>query len=264
MDRNDWSRLIVGRDRGDVVQRAAGRQWLRWWGLGGVFLAIAVFAPLAAANSYSYDQKLRELGQPREVRVIAVEPTNVGSTFTVRLDDRDVALENPKLVPKVGDEVTVVVNPAGRVVLADDIGAKNKAVGDALFGVFLAFVVFIGLGWGPGMAPYRAMRSIRRPDKLEQSTIVRMVEVAKATPPQGRLWAGWRRGTGQFYRATLVMPDRRRVLWQGRLPRPVEDGTKVRVVGGGFDGDWVALVVNVKGTTEEAVCWPAARLRDAK
>ncbi|MGQ0466713.1 MAG: hypothetical protein ACT4QG_15480 [Sporichthyaceae bacterium] len=264
MDRNAWSKLVIGRERGDVVQRAAGRQWLRWWGLGGAFLAAAIFVPLSTANTYSYEEKLRELGKVQTAQVLEVEPANVGSRFTVQLENRAVELDNPKLVPKVGDRLDVVEDKAGRVVLADDVGAKNKAWGDALFGVFLAFLVFIGFGWGPGLAPYRALRSIRRPEKLEQSTIVRLDEVERAAPPQGRAWAAWRRGTGHFYRATLVMPDKRRIEWRGRSPRPLESGTKARMVGGGFAGDWVALVIDVRSSAGEAVCWPAAKLRDPR
>ena len=264
MNRNDVSRMVLGRERGDVVARTAGRQWLRWWGLGGAFLAVAIFVPVTVANNYAYDQRLRDLGEPQTVRVTQVESANVGSRFTVKLPDREVQLDNPKLEPKVGDEVTVVVNPTGRVILADDIGAKNKAVGDALFGVFLALVVFLGLGWGPGLAPYRALRAIRRPTNLEQSTIVRLADVKRATPPQGRVWAAWRRGTGAFWSASLVMPDKRVIQWVGRSSRPLSDGMKARMVGGGFAGDWVALVVNVRDSSDEAVCWPAARLVDAR
>ena len=51
MNRNDVSRVVLGRERGDVVQRAAGRQWLRWWGLGGAFLAVAIFVPISTAKT---------------------------------------------------------------------------------------------------------------------------------------------------------------------------------------------------------------------
>jgi hypothetical protein len=43
VDRSSWARLILGRSTGDAVQRSAGRQWLRWFGCGG--LALALHAP---------------------------------------------------------------------------------------------------------------------------------------------------------------------------------------------------------------------------
>jgi hypothetical protein len=264
VDRNRWSKLLLGRDRGGAMQRAAGRQWMRWWGCAGGFLAMATFVPLSVLSTYSYDEKLREHGTPQTVAVRSVDPRASGSRFTVHVDNRDVELENPNLTPKVGDQVMVVVDVRGHVVLADSIGAENKAVGDAAFGVFVALIVFIGLGWGPGLAPYRAVRALRRPENLAHSAIVTIESVIPARPPQGRVWAAWHRGTGQYYELSVKLPDSSRSRWLGRGPRGLEPGTKACLVGPSSTGNWVALLVNVRNSAEDSVCWTAAPLGSAE
>lgn len=260
MDRNWWSKLFLGRSSPDAVQRSAGRQWLRWWGCGSAFLALAVGIPILIFGTYNYDQNLRENGVARTAQVTKVDPANAGARFTVKVDGKDVELSNPKLKPKVGEGIGVVVAPDGRVVLADDAGAKDKAFGDAAFGVFLGFLVLIVGGWGPGLAPYRAVKSVRVPELLKQSTIVTLTAVEKVRPPQGAVYGAWRRGTGAFYDVDLQMPDKRIARWRGRLAKAPEVGSKASMVGGGFPDDWVVLVTNIKQSDAEAVNWPAVPL----
>lgn len=260
MNRDQWSNILIGRGSGDAVQRAAGRQWLRWWGCGSAALAAVVGIPLLVLGTYNYDQQLRDLAPPRTVEITEVETNNAGSTFTFLIDGTPYSITNPALVPEVGDEVEVAVDAGGRAVLADDVGAKDKAIGDAAFGVFLAILILIGFGWGPGLGPYRAVKAIRAPEIIRQSTIVKIRTVERGSPPQGKLYQAWRRGTGNFYDLEIVMPDKRFVRWCGRVGRVPDEGMKARMVGGGFDGDWVALVVNDKGSDAELVCWPAAKI----
>lgn len=263
MDRNSWSRLVLGRDAGDAVSRSVGRQWLRWWGCGSAFVVAAIGIPILVYGTYNYDANLREQGEVRTVQVTEVDPANAGSSFTVVVDGREVELTNPKVVPKVGDSIEVVQNDDDRVILLDDAGAKDKAVGDAAFGVFIALVIFIGFGWGPGTPPFRAVRTVRNPDLIKQSAIVTIVAAEKLKhPPQGRVWGAWRRGTASFWDLDIAMPDKRVVRWLGRLPREPEPKMKVRLVGGGFPGDWVVLVSHVKDSDAERVNWPCAPLAE--
>ncbi|MGQ0630794.1 MAG: hypothetical protein ACT4P1_07095 [Sporichthyaceae bacterium] len=262
MNRNSWSQLLLGRSSPDAVQRAAGRQWLRWWGCGSAAVLASIGIPLLVIGTYNYDQRLRDVGTPQIVTVTEVEANNAGSTFTFQVGGKDVSITNPEVAPQVGDEVEVVVDPDGRAVLADDVGSTDKAIGDAAFGVFIALIVLIGFGWGPGLAPYRALKAIRDPGIISQSAIVKIGPFERVTPPQGRLYQAWRRGTGNFYDVELVMPDKRVVRWCGRFGRVPGEGEKARLVGGGFAGDWVALVINVKGSEDELVCWPAAQVAE--
>ncbi len=262
MDRNWWSRLFLGRASPDAVQRSAGRQWLRWWGCGSLFLAVAVGVPILILGTYNYDQNLRENGRAQIAQVTEVDATNAGARFTVKVDGKDVQLSNPSLQPKVGDDIGVVVAIDGRVVLADDAGARDKATGDAGFAVFLAFLVLIVGGWGPGLAPYRAVKSVRVPELLKQSTIVTFTAVEKVRPPQGAVYGAWRRGTGAFYDLDLRMPDKRTARWQGRLAKPPAVNSKASMVGGGFPGDWVVLLTNISESDAEAVNWPAVPLAE--
>ncbi|MGQ0626300.1 MAG: hypothetical protein ACT4PP_16835 [Sporichthyaceae bacterium] len=262
MNRNSWSQLFLGRSSPDVVQRAAGRQWLRWWGCGSAAVLATVGIPLLVIGTYNYDQRLRDFGLPQTVTVTEVDSKGAGSTFTFEVAGKDVTITNPELAPRVGDEVAVVVDPEGRAVLASDVGSKDKAIGDAAFGVFIALVILIGFGWGPGLAPYRALKAIRQPGIISQSAIVKIRDPERVTPPQGRAYRAWRRGTGHYYDVDLVMGDKRIVRWCGRFGRAPADGEKARLVGGGFPGDWVALVINVKGSDDELVCWPVAPVAD--
>lgn len=260
MDRNAWSRLVFGRAAAGSTERAVGRQWLRWWGCGSAAVVCAIGIPVLILGTYNYDESLRRYGTPKTVAVIEVDPANAGSNFTVRVDDRDVELSNPKLTPTIGDSVEVVEDDDGRVVLADDVGAKDKAIGDASFGAFLSLVVFIGLGWGPGLAPFRAVKKLRDKELLKQSVVVGVTAVEKISCPQGPVIGAWRRGSRRYYAIDLRLPDKRVVRWRGPLAREPEVGAKMSVVGGGFPDDWVLLVTSVMGSDNEAVHWPATPL----
>lgn len=264
MDRNAFSRFVFGRDAGSSVERATGRQWLRWWGCGSAAVVGAIGIPILIIGTYNYDENLREAGTPKTAQVIEVDPANAGADFTVRVGDREIALSNPKLVPNVGDSVDVVEDSDGRVVLADDVGAKDKAIGDAGFGAFLCVLIFVGLGWGPGLAPFRAVKTLRDKDLVKQSAVVTVAAVEKIKSPQGPVVGAWRRGNRRYYAVDVRMPDKRLMRWRGPLSREPEIGAKLSMVAGGFPDDWVVLVSSVKGTDNEAVHWPAAPLTAAE
>lgn len=260
MDRNWWSRFIFGRGALTSVERSAGRQWLRWWGCGSAALVCGFGIPILIFGTYNYDENLRTVGEAKTVQVTEVEPNNAGSTFTVRVGDRDVELSNPELEPAVGDTVEVVEDEDGRVVLADDVGAKDKAIGDAAFGFLLSVLIFIGLGWGPGLAPFRAVKTVRDKELIKQSTVVTVTGVEKIKAPEGAVLGAWRRGSRRHYAVDLRMPDKRIVRWRGPLPREPEMGSKVSMVAGGFPDDWVVLVTSVPGSDAERVHWPSRPL----
>lgn len=264
MDRNKWSRFVFGRGALSSVERSAGRQWLRWWGCGSAAVVCGLGIPILILGTYNYDENLRDFGAPKTVQVIEVEENNAGSTFTVQVDDRDVELSNPQLVPKVGEAVEVVEDEDGRVVLADDVGAKDKAIGDAAFGAFLSLVIFIGLGWGPGLAPFRAVKTVRDKELIKQSTVVTVAAVEKIKPPEGPILGAWRRGSRRHYAVDLRMPDKRVVRWRGPLARQPEVGAKLSMGAGGFPDDWVVLVSSVPGSDAERVHWPSKPLTAAQ
>jgi hypothetical protein len=263
VDRNLWSRVIFGRAAATSVERSAGRQWLRWWGCGSAAIVGGIGIPVLILGTYNYDEHLRDYGTPKTAQVVEVDPKNAGADFTVRVGDRDVELTNPKLVPKVGDSIDVVEDEDGRVVLADDVGAKDKAVGDAGFGAFLCVLLFIGLGWGPGIAPFRAVKKVRDKQLIKQSTVVTVTAVEKIKCPQGPVIGAWRRGSRRYYAVDVRKPDKNVVRWRGPLAREPEIGAKLSMVAGGFPDDWVVLVSAIKGTDNEAVHWPAAPLTEA-
>jgi hypothetical protein len=262
VDRNTGSQIVFGRASATSVERAAGRQWLRWWGCGSAAVVLGIGIPVLIMGTYNYDENLRDYGTPKTAQVLEVDPNNAGSDFTVRVGDRDVELTNPKLVPKVGDSLEVVEDEDGRVVLADDVGAKDKAIGDAGFGAFLSVLIFIGLGWGPGIAPFKAVKRVRDKQLIKQSTVVTVTAVEKIKSPQGPLLGAWRRGNRRYYAVDLRMPDKRLVRWRGPLAREPEVGTKVSVVAGGFPDDWVVMVTSIKGSDSEAVHWPVTPLTE--
>ncbi len=263
MDRNFWSRLVFGRGALTAVERSAGRQWLRWWACGSAAVICGIGIPILILGTYNYDENLRAVGEPRSVEVLEVEANNAGSTFTVRVDDRNVELSNPELVPAVGDSIEVVEDADGRVVLADDVGAKDKAIGDAAFGAFLSLLIFIGLGWGPGLAPFRAVKTVRDKELIKQSTVVTVAAVEKIKAPEGPVLGTWRRGSRRHYAVDLRMPDKRIVRWSGPLAREPEVGSKLSLVAGGFPDDWTVLVSNVPGSDAERVHWPSRPLTAA-
>jgi hypothetical protein len=263
VDRNWWSQLVLGRASANTVERAAGRQWLRWWGCGSAALVFGIGIPILILGTYNYDQNLRDTGTVKTATVTEVDPKNAGSTFTLKVGDREVELTNPDLVPKVGEQIEVVEDADGRVVLADDTGAKDKAIGDASFGAFICFVGFLGLGWGPGCAPFRAVKRIREKEILKQSAVVTVTGVEKIKCPRGPVYGAWKRGNHRYYALDVRMPDKRVVRWRGSLAREPEVGAKLSMVGGGFAGDWTVLVSAIKGTDNERVHWPVTELTDA-
>lgn len=263
MDRNAWSRLVFGRASAGTVERAAGRQWLRWWICGTAALVGGIGIPILILGTYNYDQNLRQTGTPKTATVTEVETRNAGSTFKLRVGDREVQLTNPDLEPKVGDSIEVVEDADGRVVLADDTGAKDKAIGDASFGSFICLAGFLGLGWGPGLAPFRAVKRIREKEILKQSVVVTVTGVEKIKCPRGPVYGAWRRGSHRYYALDVRLPDKREVRWRGPLAREPEVGAKLSMVGGGFPGDWTVLVSAVPGTDNERVHWPVKELTEA-
>jgi len=264
VDRNAWSRLVFGRASATSVERSAGRQWLRWWVCGSAALVFGIGIPALILGTYNYDQNLRDTGTVKTAQVTEVDTKNAGSTFTLKVDDREVKLSNPDLVPKVGDSLEVVEDKDGRVVLADDTGAKDKAIGDASFGAFIVLVGFIGLGWGPGLAPFRAVKKVREKEIIKQSAVVTVTGAEQIKCPRGPIYGAWRRGTHRYYAVDVQLKDKRVVRWRGPLARKPEVGSKMSLVGGGFPGDWTVLVTSIKGSDNEAVHWPVRELSDAE
>jgi hypothetical protein len=264
VDRNALTRIILGRASATTVERAAGRQWVRWWGCGTAALVFGIGIPILVLGTYNYDQNLRATGTVSTATVTSVETKNAGSTFHVTVNGQDATLTNPDLTPKVGDSVDVVTDSKGRVVLADDTGAKDKAIGDASFGTFLVLVAFLGLGWGPGLAPYRAVKAVRDRDRIKQSAVVTVIDCRQIPCPRGRLYAAWRRGTARYYAVDLRMADKRVVRWCGPLAREPEVGAKLSMGGGGFPDDWTVLVSAVPGSDREVVHWPVRPLTAAE
>jgi hypothetical protein len=264
VDRNKWSQLVFGRASATSVERAAGRQWLRWWICGTAALVFGIGIPVLILGTYNYDQNLRDTGTVKTATVTEVDTKNAGSTFTLDVGGREVEVTNPDLVPKVGDSIEVVEDSDGRVVLADDTGAKDKAIGDASFGAFISVVGFLGLGWGPGLAPFRAVKRVREKEIIKQSAVVTVTGVEQIKCPRGPLYGAWRRGTNRYYAVDLQLKDKRVVRWRGPLGREPEVGARMSLVGGGFPGDWTVLVSAIKGSDNEAVHWPVRELTAAE
>lgn len=252
---------FAGRRRGGgAVERSVTTAWWRWWGVGVLAAGIGLGLPLTALNSYRSDQSLREDGEQRTVEVVAVDDEDRGlNRFTVVVDGREVTLDNPEIDHEIGQQIAVVVGD-GRVILADDAGALDEALGPGLVWPALLLAMVLGLGWGPGLGPYRAVKALRVPGAQATEQVVTILAADMRRAPQGRLYTGWRRGGGRFYEMQLRTTDRRALRWCGRADRPPKPGSPAMLVGGSEPGDWAVLVVNVADTDNESVWWPATTL----